>query len=332
MIPICLRQLAASALVFALASAAAAPGPLHAQLIKKEGALLTVRETGTAQLGEGTKKGVKEKAKLSAIRKAIERYAGVRITSKSTMKNFVMEEDVINSYQRAYLKSVREIAYRYDSGAETGTYTGEFVIDTSAMASLSEAEAALAANRDKPVEAAVFLFDGEGRMMSDGGVVKEGDRFNVMVQPMGDLYAYVINRDSQGNLFSIFPNRDISNHVNPLRAGITYYFPPRSSDLVFAFDANPGRERFYFLFSAVPLPDIDALFAKLARMKTAGERSALAPILEERIVTRGIALQSKKTQATIAGSSGGRAGDMVVGELLKGTGAFVKTVQLHHVQ
>ncbi len=332
MIPIYLQRLAASALVFALAAVAAAPGLLQAQLIKKEGALLTVRETGTAELGEGTKKGVKEKAKLGAIRKAIELYAGVHITSKSTMKNFVMEEDVINSYQRTYLKSVREIAYEYDSGAETGTYTGEFVIDTSAMKNLAQAEAALAANRDKPVEAAVFLFDGEGRMMSDGGVVKEGDRFNVMVQPMGDLYAYVINRDSQGNLFSIFPNRDISNHVNPLRAGITYYFPPKSSDLVFAFDGNPGRERFYFLISAVPLPDIDALFEKLAQMKTPEERKALAPILEERVVTRGIALQSKKTEATIAGSSGGQEGDKVVGELLKGAGAFVRSVQLHHVQ
>ena len=325
-------RLSTTALIFALAAMAAAPGLLHAQLIKKEGALLTVRETGTAELGEGTKKGVKEKAKLGAIRKAIELYAGVHISSKSTMKNFVMEEDVIKSYQRTYLKSVREIAYKYDSGAETGTYTGEFVIDTSAMKKLSEAEAALAANRDKPVEAAVFLFDGEGRIMSDGGVVKEGDRFNVMVQPMGDLYAYVINRDSQGNLFSIFPNRDISNHVNPLRAGITYYFPPKSSDIVFAFDANPGRERFYFLVSAVPLPDIDALFEKLAQMKTPEERNALAPILVERVVTRGIALQSKKTQAIISGSSGGQAGDKVVGELLKGTGAFVKSVQLHHVQ
>lgn len=36
-----------------------------------DGPLLTVRETAEVALGEGTKAGVKEKARLAAIRKAI---------------------------------------------------------------------------------------------------------------------------------------------------------------------------------------------------------------------------------------------------------------------
>ena len=313
--------------------AVSGPALAHAELIKREGPLLTVRETGEAVLGEGSKKGVKERAKLEAIRRAIELHAGVHITSKSAVKNYVLEEDVVSSYQRAYVKSVREIDYSYDSASEKGEYTGEFVIDLDSLKGMAAAEQALAANRGKAVEAAVFLFDGEGRMMEEGGTVRAGDRFNMMVQPMGDLYAYVINRDSQGNLFSIFPNRDVSSHGNPLRQGIKYYFPPRTSDLVFAFDDKPGRERFYFLFSAVPLTDIDALFQRLAELKTDAERKAMSHIVEERVVTRGIALQSRQTGATImpAAGNGGRSGK-VVGELLKGSGAFVKTVLLHHVQ
>ncbi|MCZ6645954.1 MAG: DUF4384 domain-containing protein [SAR324 cluster bacterium] len=305
--------------------------PVQAQLIKKEGPLITVRATGRAELGEGTKKGVKEKARLEAIRLAIELHAGVHITSQSTMKNYVLEQDVVSSYQRAYVKSVRELAYSYDKATESGTYQGEFVIDLASLKGMAAAEQALARNRGKAVEATVFFFDGQGRMMEEGGTVRAGDRFNVMVQPAGDLYAYIINRDSQGNLFSIFPNLDVSSHGNPLQQGIKYYFPPKTSDLVFAFDENPGRERFYFLFSAVPLGDIDALFAKLARVKSSEARKAMAPILEERVVTRGIVMQSKSTQATIAAGGQGRSGK-VLGELLKGSGAFVKTVMLHHLQ
>ncbi len=323
-----LAALLATGVLFALY-----PPLLHAQVMEKLGALITVRETGQAVLGEGTKQQVREKARLDAIRRAIERYAGVHITSKSTIRNFELEEDVVSSYQRTYVKSVRELAYDYDSANETGTYEGEFVIDTASLQSLAQAETTLSANRDKPVEAAVFLFDGEGRMMEDGGIVRAGDRFNVMVQPVGDLYAYIVNRDSQGHLLNIFPNRDVSSHGNPLRAGIKYYFPPKESDLVFAFDANPGRERFYFLLSAVPLNDMDALFEKLATVQSAEERSALAPILQERLLTRGMALQSKSTQATIVASGdGGGQADKLVGELLKGTGAFVKSVLLHHVR
>lgn len=304
---------------------------LHAELIKREGALVTVRETAEAVLGEGTKKGVKEKAKLAAIRKAIELYVGVHIASQSTMRNFRMESDVVGAYQRVYLKSVREINYTYDSASEKGMYSGEFVIDTEAMAEMAEAERVLAANRDKVVEAAVFLFDGEGRMISEGATVRAGNKFNVMVQPVGDLYAYVISRDSTGNLLAIFPNNDISRHRNPLQAGIPYYFPPRDSEIIFAFDDNPGQERLYFLFSAVPLKDIDVLFAKFAT-ESKSDKYILAPILEERLASRGLQLQSKKTEATLDLSKGSGDAEKQVGELLKGTGAFVQTILLNHVQ
>lgn len=295
--------------------------------------LLTVRSSATATLGEGTKAQVKEKARLEAIRKAIELYAGVTITAQSTVRNWELQEDVVQSYNRAYVKSVREISYVYDSATETGRYEGEFVLDTAATATMAEAERALAASRARPVEAAVFLFDGEGRMIADGAAVRPGERFHVMVQPAGDLYAYLIARDSGGNLFRIFPNPDVASLTNPLRAGSQYTFPPRDSDLVFAFDEQPGRERFYFLFSAVPLADLDALFARLEELKDAGDeagQATLAPIIQERVASRGMVLQSKSTRADVRLSDSKT--EQRVGELLRGTGAFVKSIGLVHVR
>ena len=308
-------------------------GPARAELIKREGKLVTVRETAEADLGEGTKKGVKEKAKLAAIRSAIEQYVGVQITSQSTMTNFQLEKDTVNSYQRAYVRSVKEISYKYDRAAEKGVYVGEFVLDTGAVAGMAEAERVLAANKDKPVEASVFLFDEEGRMIADGGSVRAGNRFNIMVQPVGDVYAYIINRDSLGNFLSIFPNEDISRHRNPLQDGIQYYFPPRDADMIFAFDDNPGRERFYFLLSAVPMKDMDSLFAKFRGGASVAEKKALAPMLEDRVAARGGAMQSKKTEANLQLGGGKGAGSgKQVGEVLRGTGAFVKTISLNHVR
>ena len=312
---------------------AASPAGLHAEVIKREGALITVRETAQAELGEGTKKGVKEKAKLIAIRKVIEEYAGVHISSRSTMKNFVMEKDVVNAYQNAYFKSVKEISYTYDKAKELGIYVGEFVLDLAATKKLADSERRQEANKNKPVGASVFLFDGDGKMMSDGAIVRAGDQFNILVQPVSDLYGYIISRDSRGNLFNVFPNPDIAPHQNPLQAGVKYYFPPRDSEINLAFDDNPGRERIYFLLSAGPLEDIDSLFESMAAMQTEAEKKAIASILEERVAKRGIALQSKETKGTVMLSKGqGRKTERRIGQLLKGTGAFVKTIVLNHVE
>lgn len=305
---------------------------LLAQALPRTSPLLTVRSTGSATLGEGTKAQVKEKAKAGAIRKAIEEHVGVVITAQSTMKNFELAEDMVSSYARVYIKSIRELGYRYDSATETGVYEGEFVIDASSLERLSQAQTALEAGMKRPVEASVFLFDGEGRMIADGGTVREGQRFNVMVQPSVDLHSYIINRDSRGNLFRIFPNPKVSGHRNPLRRGRSYFFPPRESELIFTFDSNPGREHFYVLLSAVPLNDLDALFAQLDVMGHEQDRRDMTPIIQERIASRGIQLHAKATKARISMADGqGHPADNIVGELLSGTGAFVKMISLRHV-
>ena len=313
------------ALCFALLSAGA-----FAEIVSREGPLVTVVEEGEGYLDGGTRSDVKEKAKKEATRKAIELAVGVHIAAQSTMENFELAQDVVESYSRVYIRSLREISYEYDAPSETGRYKGEFVIDSSTMASMAEAERVLLANQDKPVEATVFLFDGEGRMIQDGGTVRQGDRFNLMVQPFSDIHAYIIGRDSSGNLFNVFPNDRISSHENPLRAGVQYYFPPRNSTRVFEFDDVPGQENFHFLFSAVPLADMDALFEQLNQASSEASRKDLAPIIQERMATRGFQVTTTAIQGQVTVAD--ERVENAVGVVLKGSGAFVKTVVLSHVR
>ena len=306
---------------------------LLAEVVQRQGALVTVVEEGRGEVdASATAPGaaaVKELAKQDAVRKAIELAVGVHITVKSTIRNFELDEDTVGAYSRVYIRSIRELDYTYDAPRRTGVYKGEFVIDGSTMAGLAEAERALSDQRHQPVQASVFFFDGLGRMIQDDMAVRVGDRFNVMVQPAGDLYAYIIGRDSRGNLFTVFPNAEVSTHQNPLRADVQYYFPPRKSELIFAFDDNPGQETFYFLLSAAPLADMDALFARLRELHTPEARRELTPIIRERIATRGFSLQSKPAQGGLVLPD--EKVEHAVGELLQGTGALVKTVSLRHL-
>ena len=295
------------------------------------GSPLSVRSTGTATLGEGTKAHVKEKARQEAIRKAVEENVGLVFSSQTIMKNFEVSEDVVSSYAKLYVKSIREVSYTYDPVTETGTYEGEITIDTSSFAKMTEAQELLKAQREAPIEASVFLFDGEGKVIPDGATVKQGQRFNLMVKPSGDLHAYVVSKDSRGKLFAIFPNRQVSGHANPLKAGRSYYFPPQESPLIFSFDEHAGLETFHVVLSAAPMPDLDDLFARIQDAINS-EKSSLGAIVENRIASRGFGLTAKPTQTSWGSSSNqnSKVASTLLGEVLQGNGALVKTITLNH--
>ncbi len=185
-------------------------------------------------------------------------------------------------------------------------------------------------NECKPVEAIVFLFDDQGKMIPTGSTVREHDRFNVMVQPVSTLYAYIIARDSSNNLTRIFPNPAVSDHSNPLQAGRQYFFPPRNSDLIFAFDKNPGEEKLYFLLSAFPMPDVNSFFQKFDRMESDLERFAAVPAFEKKIAYRGFKLKKTDKKIRLYGIDS-KTKKEAIAELLQGSGILTISVTLQHL-
>ncbi|MCP4756408.1 MAG: DUF4384 domain-containing protein [Proteobacteria bacterium] len=187
-------------------------------------------------------------------------------------------------------------------------------------------------NDCKPVEAVVFLFNENGRMIPSGSKVRENDQFNIMIQPVSTLYAYVISRDSGNNLFKVFPNPDVSHFTNPLQAGSQYYFPAQNSELIFAFDDNPGKEKIYFLLSSSPMNDMEQFFRNMKRMDSDTERQAAAPVFEEKFATRGIRLKKSRKRINFPASIQKKVKkQQAIAELLEGRGILVKTISLEHL-
>lgn len=185
----------------------------------------------------------------------------------------------------------------------------------------------------KPVEAVVFLFDDTGKMMQQGEVVRENERFNIMIQPVNTLYAYIVALDSSGNLFKVFPNPEVTPQENPLQAGSQYYFPPQRSEVIFAFDNVPGEEKLYFLLAATPVEEIDLFFQNLAGVNSEQDRRRAVVSFEQQFTTRGFKLQQKAQTVTLDQSAGATQliQQKVMAELLKGSGVLVKTVTLKHL-
>ncbi len=171
------------------------------------------------------------------------------------------------------------------------------------------------------IESLFYLYDANGKKIENGNSVHAGDRFFVMIKPLTSLYAYVISKDSNNNLFKIFPNKQVTDIPNPLNANFQYFFPSTDSNLVFEFDDQPGTEKFYFIFSSVPLREITRYLS--------GDQTLEVEEFEKRILTRGIKLTEKKVSATVKlPKSGYQTKDV---EELKGKGVIVKELVLKHL-
>ena len=205
--------------------------------------------------------------------------------------------------------------------------------DSKIKSDICQKYAALMQEDCKPISAIVAFYNGQGLTIQDGSSVRQGEEFHVFIQPEGNLYAYVINQDTQGNFFKIFPNLEVSKQKNPLTSGQQYYFPPKDSQLIFNFDENVGEETFYFIFSATPLDDLDTLFVRLEQAESSKDKQATQPLLAHAMNSRGIALKGKTAQSTqVASSTKAPQLNQKLGDMLAGTGSFVKTVNLHHIR
>jgi hypothetical protein len=177
----------------------------------------------------------------------------------------------------------------------------------------------------QPVEAIVMLFDDKGSPIANESDVREGDRFNFMIRPAAELFAYIISKDSNNNMFKIFPNEDVANFGNPLKAGNDYYLPPQKSNLIFEFDHNPGDEKLYFLFSSIPMNDPNAFFRKVEALEIKKKSNS------GKITTRGIGLAKSKGKVKINLQTKKIQKDNALAELLKGTGMIIQTISLKHL-
>ena len=118
-----------------------------------------------------------------------------------------------------------------------------------------------------PLEVEVLFFDEFARTLPDGAIVKSGESFFILVRPLTALHMQIYNQDARGEIFQIYPNREVNPVANPLAVGQGYFFPQKKGDLIFRFDRTKGKEHFFLAFSAAPLSDLEIAFEKMKQDK-----------------------------------------------------------------
>ncbi len=134
----------------------------------------------------------------------------------------------------------------------------------------------------RPLSVELLFFDEFGRPLPDGTTVRSGESFFLLLRPLTPLYAQIFNRDAAGELYQIFPNKEVNPQSNPLTPGESYFFPQKKGDLIFRFDQKQGEEHFFLVFSAAPLHDLDIAFAKLQQKKTRAGQKVFTALLNQR--------------------------------------------------
>lgn len=99
----------------------------------------------------------------------------------------------------------------------------------------------------------LFRSGGQGdfKTLTNGGVMRSGDLYKIIVTPEDESYIYIFQVDSSDKIVRLFPMEQFKgvyvNNTNPVRGGVTYFLPARNKS--FKLDAQQGGERIYFLAS-----------------------------------------------------------------------------------
>jgi hypothetical protein len=108
-------------------------------------------------------------------------------------------------------------------------------------------------------------------------VLSSGDRIKFFLEPASDGCFYLFHVSPAGDLSLLFP-ADVNASQTP--AGRQVFVP--EGPLWFELDAAPGTEKIYFLASASPLRELEALFARHATLKDRADiRASVQAILDE---------------------------------------------------
>jgi len=100
-------------------------------------------------------------------------------------------------------------------------------------------------------------------------VFHSGDRIRLGVEPNARGYLYVVNQGTSGKWNAMFPSAEIEGGDNRVDAMHPCVIPPGKH--VFTFDATPGQEALFVVFSRQPVPDFEELIYSLKGGKRAAE-------------------------------------------------------------
>jgi len=174
---------------------------------------------GAAVMGDiETQKEVKERAKIDAQNKAVEKAVGVFIRSHTLVSNSQLAEDLVYASVRGKIEKVNVIKEGWD-----------------------EKDRNLYKVKIKALVMPVYPEKGEGislRILLSKTVLKEGDDVKIFYQASNDCYVYIFSVAADGSVTLLLPNS--MNQDNHTKAGKSYEFPPSESKIKLQARFLPG--------------------------------------------------------------------------------------------
>lgn len=169
-----------------------------------------VESMGEALLGEiETQKEVKERAKIDAQNKAVEKAVGVFIKSHTLVSNYQIAEDLIYAAVRGKIEKVNIVKEEWD---EKNRNLYRVKLNALVMP--------------------VYPEKGEGlstKLSLSKTDLKEGEEVNIFYQVSADSYVYIFSIAADGSVTLLLPNSNMTDNFT--RAGMAYQFPPVDSPI-----------------------------------------------------------------------------------------------------
>ena len=91
-------------------------------------------------------------------------------------------------------------------------------------------------------------------------VFRKGDRVRVLLETNTDGYLYIFNQTNDGPVVMIYPDKDLDEAGNYIKAHVPWEIPSSASDQErlrwLVFDEYPGNERLFFVMTREPLKNV----------------------------------------------------------------------------
>ena len=112
-------------------------------------------------------------------------------------------------------------------------------------------------------------------------VFRKGDRVRVLLETNTDGYLYIFNQTNDGPVIMIYPDVDLDEAGNYIKAHVPWEIPSSASDEErlrwLVFDEFPGTERLFFVLTREPLKNVPTEDELIAFCKTAGNTCPFRP-------------------------------------------------------
>lgn len=180
-----------------------------------------VESDGEAVMGDiETQKEVKERAKIDAQNKAVEKAVGVFIRSHTLVSNSQLAEDLVYASVRGKIEKVNIIKEGWD-----------------------EKDRNLYKVKLKALVMPVYPEKGEGislKILLSKTVLKEGEEVKIFFQASSNCHVYIFSVGADGSVTLLLPNS--INKDNFIEAGKAYEFPTQGSGIKLTAMFLPGHK------------------------------------------------------------------------------------------